>query len=241
MARRQPTVVAMRRVRGFAAFACAVLAFAALPCVADAATAPHDSSATHAFLAADYQFARASAAKTNAIQRKIKAFEQKLRGECPHSGAGSPQNSQGHKLSYEVVVALWSITYGSLAQPIDALTHSIAKLQWSNHKITRIATQYANSLRRLARLPMPNLCADIASWKQSDYKTVPKTTLKLDAEGEAIELDPVPPSMLARFERSADKRLARGVSHLEVKLSERETLLGGNDWFDTLEVLSLNE
>jgi hypothetical protein len=218
-----------------------VLALALGMAPATAIATPQDIASTHAYIRANYAFARASEAKTRPVQANIEALNQKLSRDCPHAGSGSPQNEASQLLSYEVVVALWSSSYGSDAGPISTFVDAVKRLRWSNPRLTHTVHTYTTGLHELATLQMPDLCGDVSAWKASDFKTVPATTPGLDQRVEAIEAKPIPSRLFAPYEQPADRPILARTSRLETMLLETETVVGFNDWDQLLETLGLNQ
>jgi hypothetical protein len=208
---------------------------------AQAAASPRDVSATHTYIQASYKLARASVARIGTAQAKIERLNGRLARECPHAAEGSPQNDASQPISGLVVVAEWSIAFGTSAGPIDAFFQTTRGLRWSNAGITRIAQRYARSLHEMATLPMPNLCQVIAAWKASGFQAPPAGVLNLVQHTESIELTRVPARLLAPFARGADARLLAQTNRLQVKIAEAEFVHGVHDTFQLLDTLSLNE
>jgi hypothetical protein len=226
-------------MRGRLATIVTVLMLGVIPATASAT--PEDIASTHAYIRANYAFARATNARTGAAQAKVDALNQQLGEECRGAGAGSPQNEESQKISYEVVAALWSTTYSTDAGPINTFVDAVKRLHWSNPRIARLAQRYATSLHELATLPMPNICSDIAAWKASSFKTVPATTTQLVHHVEEIEGKTVPSPLLAPYEKPADRAILASTIRLEAKLERTETVVGLDDWNRTLETLGLNQ
>jgi hypothetical protein len=216
-----------------------VLVLGAIPATASAT--PQDIASTHAYIRANYAFTRATKARVKAAQANIEAVTHKLGQECPDVGASSPQNEESQHLSYEVVVALWSASYSTDAGPINTFVDAVRRLHWSNPKLTHIAQRYATSLHELATLQAPDICGAVTAWKETGFKTVPAATIQLDRHVEAIEAKTIPPSLLARYERPADKAVLATTTRLETQLEHTETLVGFNDWDQALEALGLNQ
>lgn len=205
------------------------------------ATSLDDVAATHAYIVANSAFVRASEARVRSTQVRIVGFKRKLGRECPNAGAGSPQSEEGHKLSYEVAGALWSLSYGADAAPIHTFAAAVRPLRWSNGKLTRIAAAYAKSLLELAALPLPHICADVRAWSASGFHTVPAATLAFDRRAEAIEGHSISPRLLAPYEQPADRGTLEQTTRLESKLEGTELGAGMNDWNKLLETLGLQQ
>jgi hypothetical protein len=216
-------------------------ALALLLTAVPAGAAPQDVAATHAFIQANYALARASVARIGPAQAKIERFNGKLAGECPRVGSGSPQDEESQPVAHLVAIALWSISYGTNAGPIRTFAQAVKHLRWGNHGITAIAQGYAKGLRDMATIPLPDLCGVVAAWKATGYKVVPAAALDLVRRVEAIETKPIPPSLLAPYERGSDAGVLAATLRLESTLEEKEIRLGLDDTFQVLQTLELNE
>jgi hypothetical protein len=216
-----------------------LLAFAVAP--AQAIATPGDIAATHAYVQANYALARASVSRIGAGQAQIERLNSELSHQCPGAGSGSPENEASQPLSHEVVVALWSLSYGADAGPVGTFVKAVGGLRWSDPRITRGVHRYATSMHELATLPLPKLCEDIRSWKASGFQVVPTTTLDLDQHEEAIDSEVVSPRLFARFERGGDASTLARTTRLETRIEENEFLVGQKDWLQMLETLGLNE
>ena len=215
------------------------LALALLPTQANAA--PQDVAATHAYVQANYALARAMVARIGPAQAKIERLNGRLARECPHAGTGSPENEAAQPVSHEVAAALWSVAYGTSAGPIGAFTRTAAQLRWSNHTITLIAQRYARGLHEMATLPLPNLCEHVRSWKASGFQVIPQAAVRLASHADSIELSPIPPKLLAPYERGSDASVLARTTSLETKLEENEFMAGQDDWIQVLETLGLQQ
>lgn len=200
-----------------------------------------DISATHAYVIANHALAKASEARVQRVKRQIMSFKQRLEAECPHAGAGSPQNSKGYKLSYELAGAISAISYGADATPIRKFDRAVSGLRWSNPKTTRIVRVYATDLRELAALKLPRVCSDVQAWTASSYATVPADTLQFDQHVEAIQLHSVPMRLLSPYLQPDDRAIAQRTEKLEEELLKIEENVGYNDWFALLKAMSLNQ
>jgi len=200
-----------------------------------------DVAATHAYIQANYALARAAEAEAGGTQASVVLLKQRFGRECPNVGAGSPQNEESQKLSYEAAGALWSAGYGANAGPIRAFARKVKPLRWSNPKLTRIAQSYARSLLELATLALPDLCGDVRAWTASGFKTVPAATTSLDRRAEGIETKTIPPRLLAPYEQPADRGILARTTRLETKLLQTETVVGFSDWDLVLGTLGLNQ
>jgi hypothetical protein len=226
--------------------AVALLTLALIPAAASAAprhkaVKRQDRVSTHAYIQANFALERAADASIAPTEAAAALLNQKLGQECPQAAAGSPQNAESQKASYEVAGALWSISYGDVAGPISTFAQAVKPLHWSNPKITRIAQHYATSLTELAALPMPNICADDRAWSASGYHTLPTPLLSFVQHAESIEGHTIPPRLLAPYERPSDRAVVASTSRLETQLEHAESLAGFTAWDTVLETLGLNQ
>jgi hypothetical protein len=208
---------------------------------AQASARSNDLVATHAYIQASYRLARAGVALIGPVQRKVQQLKEKLAQECPLVGAGSPEDEASQPMAHEVADALWSIEYGAAAGPIASFVKAVGHLRWSSGATTRIAATYARNLHELATLPLPPLCEDVRAWKATGFQTMPPRTASLAARVDAIEPRPIPPRLLAPFERGADARVLARARALETTIAENEFILGQADWIHVLETLGLQE
>jgi hypothetical protein len=216
-----------------------VLALAVAP--AQAIAAPQDVATTHTYIEANYSLAQAMVARTGAGQRKVEALNTSLAHECPGIGTGSIENEASQPISHEVVVALWSLEFGVSAGPIRSFQKTVGGLRWSNSATTRAAARYVRSLHELSTLPLPNICADVRTWKASGFQVVPAAVVSLVRRVEAIEPNAIPSRLLAPYERGGDAGLLKRTVRLEQRLEENEFRLGQDDWARVLETLALSE
>jgi hypothetical protein len=223
--------------------ACSILLVALALGIAPAQSlaSPRDVSATHAYIAANYALAKAAVAGIAPAQAKIEQLNRQLAGECPRVGAGSPQNEASQPISYEVTVALWSLSFGTEARAIHTFLSAVGRLRWSNPAITRAAATYARGLNELAGLPLPHLCSDVLAWKASGFQTISPAVLSLVGRVEAIEPKPVSTRLLAPYERGGDAGVVARTKPLEKTVSENEFVVGQTDWIQVLQTLGLNE
>ncbi|MDQ6811691.1 MAG: hypothetical protein M3Z95_07315, partial [Actinomycetota bacterium] len=127
------------------------------------------------------------------------------------------------------------------AGAIRSFGAKIARLRWSNHAITRMAAKYASDLHQLASVPLPALCADVRAWKASGFQTLPANTLALVHSVEEVQPTPIPPRLLAPYERGSDASVLARTKGLETKLEESEFSLGQSDWIQVLGTLGLSQ
>jgi hypothetical protein len=216
-----------------------VLALGVTPATAGAT--PQDIAATHAYIQAGYALARVSVASLGRVQARIESYDERLRQECPRAGAGSPEDEASQVASNEAADALWSIGYGTDAPQIHAFFERTRGLRWSNAAITRAAHAFAGDLNELATSPLPDLCSDVAAWKQTAFQSFPAASATIVSRIQAIEPVAVPARLLAPYERGSDAGLYARTSDLEGQIGEFEFVHGQADWDQLLETLALNQ
>jgi hypothetical protein len=213
----------------------------ALLAAAAASATPRDIAATHTYIQANYALARAVDARIASTQADIMNRTEQFGRECPNAGAGSPQDEEAQKLSYEAAGALWSVSFGANAGPVRAFARAVKPLRWSSPRLTRIAQSYARSLLGLATLKTPDLCSDVRAWSGSGFHTVPASTLRFDGRVEALEPHAIPPRLLAPYEGSGDRGALARTTHLESQLEANEFEVGFDDWTSLLNLVGLKQ
>lgn len=223
--------------RAWSSLICVATLFAFAPAGAEGAS---DAASTHAFVLANYAFLKASTAKEGAIRKQIATESKSIVKQCGNEAAESPQDNESYEMSYEVAVALWSVSYGAEAPQVAKLSKAVSPLRWGNHAIARDVREYLKSLKELSHLAMPPVCSDLASWKASGFQVLPASTKQIYKRVEPIEIVPVPPSLLSRYASASDKTLLRRSEQLRQRLLNFETFVGANSWLSLLEKLELN-
>src|ERR1039457_2733420 len=164
----------------------AVLAVAVAPATADATS--RDVASTHTYLAASYKVLHAAVSTWSSVEASIHRLDLRFHTECPDVGAGSPQDAEEQKLSYEVAGALWATGYHTDAAVVRAYVNTLDRLTWSNPQITRDARRLATGLQEMTALQVPDICADVRAWGADGYGRVPANVAPYDQHVEAIEI-----------------------------------------------------
>jgi len=217
----------------------AVLAVALAPATADAAS--RDVASTHTYLTASYRVLHAAVTTWSSVEASIHRLDLQFHAECPDVGAGSPQNEEEQKLSYEAAGALWATGYHTDAAIVRAYVNTLNRLTWSNPQITRDAHRLARGLQEMTALQVPNICADIRAWSAGGFGAMPSDVEPYDQHVEAIEIHEIPQSLLVPYVQPADNGLRKRVEHLATRFEELEFMRGQADWIALLEVVGLNE
>jgi len=222
-----------------AAILTAVLAVAGAPTTADAAS--RDAASTHTYLAASYRVLHAAVSTWSSVEASIHRLDQRFAAECPDVGAGSPQNEEEQKLSYEAAGALWATGYHTDAAIVRAYVNTLSRLTWSNPQVTRDARRLATGLREMTALQVPDICADVRAWHANGFGAMPSNVAPYDQHVEAIDIHEIPRKLLAPYVQPADRGLRERTEHLATRFEELEFMRGQADWIALLEVVGLNE
>ncbi len=217
----------------------AVLAVAVAPATAGATS--RDVASTHTYLAVSYTVLHAAVTTWSSVEASIHGLDLRFHAECPDVGAGSPQNEEEQKLSYEAAGALWATGYHTDAAITRAYVNTLHRLTWSNPQITRDAHRLARGLQEMTALHVPDICADVRAWSADGFRTVPSDVESYDQHVEAIEIHEIPRRLLAPYVQPADRGLRERVEHLATRFAEIEFMRGQADWIALLEVVGLNE
>jgi hypothetical protein len=217
----------------------AVLALALTPATAGAAS--QDVASTHTYLEASYKVLHAAVSTWSTVEASIHRLDLRFHAECPDVGAGSPQNEEDQKLSYEAAGALWATGYHTDAAIVHAYVKTVNRLTWSNPQITRDARRLTRGLEEMTELQVPNICADVRAWGANDFGAAPADVKQYDQHVEAIEIHEIPRNLLVPYVQPADRGLRKQDEHLATRFEELEFMRGQADWAALLEVLGVNE
>ena len=216
-----------------------VFAVAFAPATAGAAS--RDITSTHTYLKASYKVLHAAVSTWSTVEASIHRLDLRFHAECPDVGAGSPQNEEDQKLSYEAAGALWATGYHTDAAIVHAYVKTVNRLTWSNPQITRDARKLTRGLQEMTELQVPNICADVRTWGANDFGPAPADVKQYDQHVEAIEIHEIPRHLLVPYVQPADNSLRKQDEHLATRFEELEFMRGQADWIALLEVLGVNE
>jgi hypothetical protein len=216
-----------------------VFAVGFAPAAADASS--RDIASTHTYLVASYKVLHAAVSTWSTVEASIHRLDLRFHAECPDVGAGSPQNEEDQKLSYEAAGALWATGYHTDEAIVHAYVNTVNRLTWSNPQITRDAHRLTRGLREMTELQVPNICADVRAWGANDFGPAPADVKQYDQHVEAIEIHEIPRHLLVPYVQPADNGLRKQDEHLATRFEELEFMRGQADWAALLEVLGVNE
>jgi hypothetical protein len=219
----------------------AVLAVAFAPATASAEATSRDVASTHTYLEASYKVLHAAVSTWSTVEASIHSLDLRFHAECPDVGAGSPQNKEDQKLSYEAAGALWATGYHTDAAIVHAYVNTVNRLTWSNPQITRDARRLTRGLQEMTELQVPNICADVRAWGANSYGAAPANVKQYDEHVENIEIHEIPRHLLVPYVQPAEDGLRKQDEHLATRFEELEFMRGQADWIALLEVLGVNE
>lgn len=180
--------------------------------------------ATERYIDADYTLVQTARANLPTSQAAINSLGERVSGECPLLAAQAPQNHDAEQLSDEVVGALEVAGYEADHPSMVAFADTIRGLRWSNRKLTRMVHAYATKLEGFPTLGIPDICADVAAWAGSGYRTLAAATVAFDKGFEAfsLEAEEVKLRLLRPYESATEASLLRRTKQLEEPLAEFE-------------------
>jgi hypothetical protein len=203
-----------------------------LPAHALASVPTGDAAATRAYLSVADASDSSVYAELGASVAAIEARAIEIGGQCPSILTFAPRDAAFAELGEEAATTAF---FGGLApeRPISLrLAQAIEHLKWSDRRLTRLVRVEAGEERAIARLALPDVCADIVAWKASVYVSLPQSAASFLARVQAIEflsvagqsLEPreaVIMRLLKPHETSADRRTARRIERLEALIGRR--------------------
>lgn len=224
------------RVRGGISVAAVAAVLAVVPSAAQAS----DAASTQAYLQADYKLVHTAAAGVVRTEKAPLLLLARVQRECPVVAAHSPQDPQSTQLSNEVIGAMVTTAYKPDLPAIRAFVKSVSGLRWSSGALTREVRGYAKSLKSLAALAEPALCADVHSWASSGFTTVPPATVSFDARFMPawVGIGNVFGGRLTHSESSQSRSLAARAAPLEERITQAE-LNAVESWGKIMNALEL--
>jgi hypothetical protein len=209
------------------------LACSTAACLPDPALASRrDHTATREYLRASYGFLRAAYARVSASVASIDASASEIAAACPGALTYAPRDAAFTEIGEEAR----GILQYSGAQPLRPLMLRLAEdlrsLSWRDRALTKLVRARAAEERSIAMLTPPELCAEIAAWKASDYAALPQGTSTFVARLGAIESssnvgffeEPRETVILRRitpYEGRASRALAKRIEALEARFGKR--------------------
>jgi len=140
-----------------------------------------------------------------------------------HVVAGSPQDEDSEKLTWEVIGAMTIVGYQPGLAAATRFSRAVSKLSWSNAALTRAVHAYARKGLAEVRTPLPDVCGDLRAWKASGYTALPATTIHFrQTFYENYVGVGFMPKALARLVPSSLKGLVQRARHDEEAIAEVE-------------------
>src|SRR5689334_13810997 len=123
--------------------ATAIAALAATCAAAPTAAQAGNTSATSAYVRANYALVAAGKSHLGASIAAYKGVLATVRRDCPRGAEGSPQNADSTKLSNEIIGAM-VLSAGKPDRPaVATYLKAVKRLSWSTGSITRAVKSYA--------------------------------------------------------------------------------------------------
>jgi hypothetical protein len=182
-----------------------------------------DAASTEAYVRANYALVSTGHRDIPTAHARIVALRQRLRRECPAVVAGSPQNEDSEKLTWELIGAMTIAGYQPGLAAATKFARAVSRLSWSDASLTRAVRTYTRQGLAEVRTPPPDVCGDLRAWKASGYKTLPESTVRFRKTFyENYVGVGFMPRQLARFVPSSQKALVQRARHYEEGIAEFE-------------------
>lgn len=195
-----------------------------------AAGQPGDAASTQAYLRASESYARRTYAEAAASATAIEARASEIARECPSALTYAPRDAEFAELTEATEM---TVVYAGVAPVRSAalrVAHAIVHLRWSSGRLTRLVRSQAVEERSLARLALPDVCADIAAWRMSAYTALLPDATGFLARVQTIEsgvgpseesLEVVIMRLLRPYEGPAERRIVKRMEQLEARRNRR--------------------
>jgi hypothetical protein len=168
---------------GAAPLSLLLAALTLLACFGAAHTATaraNDAASAGAYARADLALVIAARSHLRAAEAAPLKILARVRRECPGAAAGSPQDPESTQMSNEVIGAMVLSAYRLDLPALNRFLARASGLRWSEERLRRSVHAYTTSLRALAHLAPPSLCADVEAWVASGYRALPGSTVRFD-------------------------------------------------------------
>ncbi len=214
------------------------LALALVP--APALAASSDVASTQAYLRANYALVSSAHAKIGVAEAILQSLLQRVRRECPKVAAGSPQDTDSEALTFELVGEMRLAATRPNAGAVGRFARAVARLRWSNPRLTRAVRSYSAQLRKQSLLTVPEVCAEVRAWVGSGFHTLPEGTRRFNlALPDYVGMGMLPTGLIAPFVTPGQRSLLQRTRHLEEDISEVEAF-AVETWGSIMDALALN-
>jgi hypothetical protein len=222
--------IGSHRARAIAVLVCA--ACACTPASAFAALTPNNAAATRAYLriVADQQ----RVANSDFVMgvAAVQALERQVTGECPGALAYAPRDVAYEEIGEVVEYTLSIVGTNPLLPQGLSQARAIGALSWSNHRLTQLVRDRAVEELAYETYAPPNLCAQIAAWRESAYASLPASSGRFLAAMHASEpelfvgpheevREQAITRLLKPYERPAERRFAENTQSLENRIANQ--------------------
>lgn len=194
-----------------------------------------DVAATRSYLRAGYAYERSVSREAPAGEAALAATASRIAGGCPSALTYAPRDEAFEEIEEEIGVTLsasYRLGAPTLRAPALRLAGRIARLRWSNRRLTRLVHAEAAEERANTTIAPADVCADIAAWKASAYATLPPDALRFVARTNRIEAlsfvgfteesrEAIIRRLLGRFEEGRERVQARRLARLEARAEAR--------------------
>lgn len=183
-----------------------------------------NAASTEAYLRANYALVLSGHGNIPTSEARLRGQLQRLRRECPGIVAGSPQNEDSEKLTWEVIGAMTIVGYRPGAAAVARFTRAVSKISWGNAALTRAVRSYARQLSTEVGTPQPDVCGDLRAWRASGYTALPGSTVRFRQTfyESYVGIGYLPRRMLAPFLRPSQSSLLRRARQFEEAIAEAE-------------------
>jgi hypothetical protein len=219
---------------------CAVLGALAILAPASTATSPTDRAAAHAYLIAEYEYARSVLANGSASRATAEGFARTLGTECPGVLKGAPTLEGGlllgprtarsrgeiarkvhqiEALRSEIARSELAAFYAPDVPARVALLSAQSKLVFSDPRVQTIITEGLTVRGPRLGLSAAQVCDDLRLWRASGFRTIPPQARVLEQTGRDEEVSSAGTRSLDEalkpYEGPAERKLLTQTGELE--------------------------
>jgi hypothetical protein len=176
-----------------------------------------DEGATRAYLRASDAYGLEMSAALDARIGAMQARASDIGSECPSALLFAPRDEAFAQMSEEIGRAVWLAGAAAERAVMLRYAQAIEHLSWSNSRVTRLVRLRAAEEGGVATAVLPNVCADLASWKAGAYGALPTSVSEFLAHANALEAE----SFVGLSEESRERAIMRLLRTYENPLEQR--------------------
>lgn len=134
---------------------------------------PSDAGATHTYIRARYSLEGVFGHSLSRVDRVVDGFVIANTEQCRGIMRVAPRDRVSSELTLTARLIPVVIAARLNREPIVRFDHTVARIGWTNPRLTQLVRDVANQEAAISNIVLPNLCGAIKAWARSGYRTAP--------------------------------------------------------------------